>query len=377
MDEQAQIKWRLVKNAHSRHSRLCIMLSTTGLHILHDAGVPDVGDYTTLIFVHGYGYHSGTFIRMIPHARKLGARLILVNRRDYPGAKPYSKEARRLLSPGTTDPDALRTAHSNLQRSSQSSSKKGTYLLPNAGGTPEASSSLGGDMGGLWITAFLAHISSSHHGQTLRQYVKRVIVYDTPSTTFGYPRPENIFDPFMLAMQGDRRFLTLDWFSGYFAHGSTVDTLEYKTPLPQPPTTQSTLSPVEKECLNARAPVSRGGSDQILAFDGYRCGLFREIWESALYLSPSSPSQSGIEIDIDVGRASAASVAEKESQWDDVEVRHVWCDMSFWETPHAALMIQAELADARAHGRRVRDVASVRLRGMNHFNHQRALGCRT
>ena len=176
---------------------------------------------------------------------------------------------------------------------------------------------------------------------------------DTPSTTLGYPRPENVFDAFMLAMQGDWQFLTPDWFSGYFAHGPTVDTLEYKTPLPHPPPTSSTLSPAEKEAQSAHAPITRGGSDQVLGFDGYRSRLFREIWQNALYLGAPSLSEPGRESTTD--------------EWEDVEVRHVWCDMSFWETPHAALMIQAELADARARGRRVRDVRTARLRGMNHF----------
>ena len=338
---------------------------------------------------------------MIPYARKLRTRLVLVNRRDYPGAQPYSEQARRLLSPGTADPDALRSSMSCFMKDRALEFAAFLAGLVQEGGIAPAQRRrnaggivlVGWSMGGLWMTAFLAHISSSPYGQTLRRYVRRIIIYgeplplpsfsprvalvhqavvcaDTPSTTLGYPRPENIFDAFMLAMQGDRRFLTSDWFSGYFAHGRTVDTLEYKTPLLHPPPTQSTLSPAERESLSAREPVSRGGSDQILAFEGYRSGLFREIWESALYLNPRSPPQSGVEVD-GVGRAGAARVAEESahwhSQWEDVEVRHVWCDMSFWETPHAALMIQAELADARAHGRRVRDVASVRLRGMNHF----------
>ena len=63
MDEQAQINMRADNtHAHSCRLRLSIMLYETGLHILHDSGVPlaDGDDYTTLVFVHGYGYHSGT-----------------------------------------------------------------------------------------------------------------------------------------------------------------------------------------------------------------------------------------------------------------------------------------------------------------------------
>ena len=63
MDEQVQINMMADDtHAHSCRLRLPIMPSATGLHILHDSGVPlpDGDDHTTLIFVHGYGYHSGT-----------------------------------------------------------------------------------------------------------------------------------------------------------------------------------------------------------------------------------------------------------------------------------------------------------------------------
>ncbi|PIL33982.1 hypothetical protein GSI_03690 [Ganoderma sinense ZZ0214-1] len=341
------------------------MLSSTGLHILQDSGVPPRVDYTTLVFVHGFGCHSGIFARMIPYARKLGARLILVNRRDYPGATPYSEDARSLLSPGTVDPDTVRSSVSYFMKDRALEFSEFLAELVQEEGIPPAQPRTGAggimlvgwSIGGLWMTAFLAHVASSPHSQTLRQYVRRVIIYDSPSSTFGYPRPENILDPFMLGMQGDKRFATPEWFSGYFAHGRTVDT------------------PAERAYVTARAPIAKGGSDQLLVFHGYHCGLFREIWERVLYLEPHPPSPAAGEAD--VGRArdlepERADDSESDSDrgaWDDVEVRHIWCDMAFWEGPHAALMVQAELADARAHGRRVRDVGSVRLRGMNHFAH--------
>src|ERR1700677_4549537 len=40
---------------------------------------------------------QGFFSRCLPLAGKLGARLVAINRRDYPGSEPFSEEDRSLL----------------------------------------------------------------------------------------------------------------------------------------------------------------------------------------------------------------------------------------------------------------------------------------
>ena len=125
---------------------------------------------------------------MIPYARKLRTRLVLVNRRDYPGAQPYSEQARRLLSPGTADPDALRSSMSCFMKDRALEFAAFLAGLVQEGGIAPAQRRrnaggivlVGWSMGGLWMTAFLAHISSSPYSQTLRRYVRRIVIYGEP-----------------------------------------------------------------------------------------------------------------------------------------------------------------------------------------------------
>ncbi|KAI0761772.1 hypothetical protein BD413DRAFT_616770 [Trametes elegans] len=90
-----------------------------GLHVLSDTGPPDGQDvYTTLVFIHGYVWHGGAFGKLLPLAPHFGCRIIVLNRRDYPGASPYTAEERALLPPvpdrPRTNPDEIRSSREML-----------------------------------------------------------------------------------------------------------------------------------------------------------------------------------------------------------------------------------------------------------------------
>ena len=93
-----------------------------------------------------------------------------------------------------------------------------------------------------------------------------------------------------------------------------------------------------------RPPGSLGGSDQLLVAGGYRVGLFGKLWEAAV-----APSRAG------------------EDRWEDLEIRVLWCDRSIWDSVHAGWWVEAQVARARAEGRAMRNVTTVRFRGANHF----------
>ena len=89
---------------------------------------------------------------------------------------------------------------------------------------------------------------------------------------------------------------------------------------------------------------SLGGSDQLLTFAGHRARMFGKLWEDAVMLSENACKL-----------------------WRDVEVRLVWCDRSVWEVVHAAWWVEAQVAEARAKGRQMKNVTTLRIRGANHF----------
>jgi pimeloyl-ACP methyl ester carboxylesterase len=86
-----------------------------GLAITTDTGAPEgVDNYITLILLHGFSFHSGKsvcssttdmhvnveegiFERLVPLAAQYKCRLVLVNRRGYINADPYTDEDLNLL----------------------------------------------------------------------------------------------------------------------------------------------------------------------------------------------------------------------------------------------------------------------------------------
>ncbi|KAI0035647.1 hypothetical protein K488DRAFT_42771 [Vararia minispora EC-137] len=73
-------------------------LDETHENLYYQDSGPLRGQYLTIFFVHGLGFTSGIFSRMLYFAKRKNVRLVLVNRRDYPGSKPYTDEELVCLS---------------------------------------------------------------------------------------------------------------------------------------------------------------------------------------------------------------------------------------------------------------------------------------
>ncbi|KAF8908096.1 hypothetical protein CPB84DRAFT_1767269 [Gymnopilus junonius] len=70
----------------------------------HDSGLPSSkdDDYYTFVLIHGHTHHSGSFSPMLEQASSLGYRMILPNRRLYPGSTPYTKEEVQAFEPSNS-----------------------------------------------------------------------------------------------------------------------------------------------------------------------------------------------------------------------------------------------------------------------------------
>ncbi|KAI0712946.1 hypothetical protein C8T65DRAFT_646206 [Cerioporus squamosus] len=318
--------------------------STTGLFVCHDTGPPRGSrDYTTLVIVHGHSWHSGVFTPLLPYARQTNTRIILVNRRDYPGTAPYTASELALLplsvSNLTQDPEELEGVKISISFFMKHRGHELLRFLTGVVRDIERNSGgivlVGWSLGVIWMSALLAHATSFQHDDVnLSRYLRRVVLHDAPTFFFGYPRPDRAFNPFLDPGTGiDVADEPHDWLSGYYTHGSTVDTLAFRTPArDRPPTIERMTIAERANCL-------------------YRAGVFRDLWQAALELAA-----------VGDGRLRGNDLR-------DVEVRVMWCDRSVWETTHAAWCVAAELEDAREKGRLVREVHLARVRGGNHFVH--------
>ncbi|KAH9940404.1 uncharacterized protein BXZ73DRAFT_98840 [Epithele typhae] len=348
------------------------MVSPTGLHAAFDSGPPsDSTDYTTIVTIHGYGWHSGIFAHLLPVAHAQNARVIAVNRRDYPGTTPYPASERALLTAvppsDSNEPEPEPYPSGSPEEISETRTKMLEFArlrahellafceeLVRERGLPAARPTenrggivlIGWSLGIVWMNAVLMFLDSFEGSADvdLSKHLRRVIPYDGPSIEFGFPRPPDPYDPFLDpdTFEGSIADL-LDWVSGYWTHGSSIDTLARRTPAEDRPPTARTL-PGD---LVHQPPGAPGGSDQVLVAEGIRVDVFRALWEGALVLP-------------------AAEGARR--RWGALEVRAVWCDRSTWEIVHAAWAVRGLATEPPvAAGRR--RVGTVRIRGANHFAH--------
>ncbi|KAI0325769.1 alpha/beta-hydrolase [Cubamyces sp. BRFM 1775] len=350
------------------------MDSSSGLGILQDSGAPQGStDYTTLVILHGYTWHAGTFSKLIPLGAQHNARVILVNRRDYPGSRPYNADELALLRPSESPssqeaPDSTEVPEASLRlQTFMEDRARELYAflaelvqkerLPladaenNRGGIVVA----GWSFGTAWMTALLTYVSSGtlpSDAFDLSQYVRRVVFFDASYRLFGYPDPavgayQPLFDTTLTPEKMQVFFPK--WLSGYFSHGNTLETLEQKNPLEDPRPTLSTLSVDQIASIVHLPPGDMpDGSDFMLLVASLKSGLFGHLKEGALYL----PSQ---------------DAARNASAWPSAEVRIVRGECSLWEVQHGLWSLEKDIAEAKAKGRPLRHTRIVHVPGANHF----------
>ncbi|KAL1949378.1 hypothetical protein VTO73DRAFT_8259 [Trametes versicolor] len=335
------------------------------LHILADSFIPAGStDYTTVVILHGYAYHSGIFAKLLPLAPAYNARVMLVNRRDYPGSAPFTEAERALLPSQPLDCDDLAAAREKLQTFMKAQARE-LYdfleILVEGGDVPPADRKdntggivvAGWSMGAAWMTAFLAHAPSFYMGGlNLAHYIQRVVFLDPPFRLLGYPNPdEKLYNPLFDTelLPEEREDVFAKWVSGYFEHGDTVETLALKTPLPEPPSTLLTLTAEDVERVLCLPPGAPGGSEALLLHGGIAVRLWKDLREAALALPDNAKG---------VGNGDA---------WREVEVCNVTCEQSVCDCLFARMCLREEVETAKAKGSPTRGVRFVLIKGANHF----------
>ncbi|KAI0668281.1 hypothetical protein C8Q78DRAFT_1049662 [Trametes maxima] len=338
--------------------------NATGLFVAEDSGAPAGStDYTTLVVLHGYSWVIGTFSKLIPFSEKYNTRVILVNRRDYRDARPLSEAERALLPVITHEleslPGAIASATRKIDAYMNARAKEVYDLLAELAideKLPRADFKngkggiivVGWSFAGAWMNSLLAHVSSfSRPDVDLNEYVRRVVVFDSPYHTIGYSDPEGIehrpfFDPKLSPEEQGRAFST--HVSGYYIHGDTPDKLELDTPLANPSPGFLRLAEEDIKRLQFNGPGLPGGSDSVLLDSGLKLGLFAALKQAALYL----PARGG-------------------GAWRDAEVRFVFCERSWWEVRPGLWALTKEVQEAKQKGLPLRNVRIVQIRGENHF----------
>ena len=312
---------------------------------------------------------AGIFTRLLPLAHKHGSRVVLMQRRDYPGAEPLNEEELRLLS---STPPATPQAAANMELYTKQRAQEFNDFLVNfvcAEDIPVEGGLVlvGWSFGAIWITGLLAYAASfSVNDVELCKYIRRVIIYgrlylefaemawtiylfftDAPIMTLGFSPPVDSYNPLSHPSHspGEGVKLFPSWVSGYYRHGESVDELEQRTALTEPRPSILRMSPEDVSNAVYSGPAQPGGSDNIFMESGIHHKMFKSLKERAFYLTDGSPK----------------------SDWDGIELRYIWCEQSVWEMPFTAWTLQAELKEAEKAGKRLRKVTWMRLKKANHF----------
>ncbi|KAH9009529.1 alpha/beta-hydrolase [Lactarius hengduanensis] len=323
-----------------------------GVFAFLDTGPPPIHqkDYATLVMVHGRGGTAGFFVRFLPLAGKLGARVIAINRRDYPGSATFSEEDRALLLSTTHSTPAASEHADHYMKARAGELYDFLTQLVKSEELPINSIILAGwSLGTAFVNSFLAHAPSfDSESWGLSQYIRRVIAYDPPSLAMGYPSPDGYYfplnDPSIPPEKAIKIFPL--WVTGYYTHGDTLETLSLRDALHEPSPTIARMSHEDLASTFHEPPTLLGGSDTVIQNSGVDRGVFSRLREAALFAPQNA-----------------------EIVWPNVEFRYVWCDRSVWLMPWGIWSFGAEIEQARKDGKRIRKHSIVRMRGANHCAH--------
>ncbi|KAI0648546.1 Alpha/Beta hydrolase protein [Trametes meyenii] len=339
--------------------------ATGALRAFLDSGAPESStDYTTVVILHGWGWHGANFKKLIPLAKHSNARVVLLNRRDYPSSDPY------------TPSDLASLAHlASAPRSEESDADAASFQAARAREVfdyledfvrreriPRPQDGKGGivlvgwSIGSTLITALLANVGRFPQSADMKlsEYVRRLVLYDASYICYGYTPPPGWWQPLLDSTipPTERAARFSEWVTGYFAHGdvftSGAPALEFRAPLADPAPLLTRLTADELAESTYEPPQAPTGSENLIAQACIGHGTWGKDKDGALYLRDAVKGADG---------------------WRGVEVRHVWCDRSIWEMPWGAKLLAEELEGARSAGRPVRDITFVRVKGANHFAH--------
>ncbi|THU97254.1 alpha/beta-hydrolase [Dendrothele bispora CBS 962.96] len=186
-----------------------------------DSGAPASQSYATFFIIHGHTFHSGLFKRIIPVAHARNYRMIVVNRREYPGSTPYTEEELKVFAEGPDDNARMKlllSEGSNLALLLDGLIQ--SLSLPQSGGVAVA----GWSLGSLYALLLLASITTLPQAtkERLGSFVKSGILWDPPIHPLGIPYDQStcyvpLWDPELSPQERAMEFGK--WVTYYFVHG--------------------------------------------------------------------------------------------------------------------------------------------------------------
>lgn len=193
---------------------------STGVQFFYtDSGAVDGGEYTTVVIIHGYSFHSGTFQRLNPLAQPNSLRIISVNRRCYPGSSALSADELSTIAEGTDDARAGLLEQQGCDLALFVDGLIDELSIPKNGGI----ALVGWSLGTIFLLSLIASVETlpTATQERLSGYVRTVVLLQPPSLSLGLPMPPGHLtshtDPDIAEARGPA---FAKWVSSYFVHGN-------------------------------------------------------------------------------------------------------------------------------------------------------------
>ncbi|KAL5492300.1 hypothetical protein ACEPAI_3747 [Sanghuangporus weigelae] len=317
-----------------------------------DTGSPSnaEGIYTTLMVVHGTGFHSQIFRRLPPFALQHNIRLVFINRRDYPGSSPY------------TEGDLKRISADNAEMNNEFAKARASEFAQfiktfiEKENIPKASSDwkrggivlMAWSSGNAYTLPLLSYADSIPEDTRLfiEPYIRSLILFDMPRWIAGALQlPDPLRDLSLSEEERVQRFNI--WVSSYYSHKSltsrNIVDLEHVAD-DDPTIRKSTFEALTLEEIKetAFAPPSTGSE---LAFRNGDPVIYAERMRRALFDD------------------------ELAKYWPRVGIDVVWGENSIWVVVDAAWELQK--AHEKADNEKIvgRPLRFFMIPGANHFPH--------
>ncbi|KAL5513084.1 hypothetical protein ACEPAH_3482 [Sanghuangporus vaninii] len=317
-----------------------------------DTGVPPdaVALYTTLIIVHGTGFHGQIFRRLIPLAPKRNVRLVLVNRRDYPGSSPYTEEDLRKVR--TDDPET----HNDFAKARASEFARFIKTFIEKENIPKASSDwkrggvvlMAWSSGNGYTLPLLAYIDMipEETRQFIEPYFRSHIVFNAPRWVLGAPAPDVLKDASL--SEEERVGAFNEWVSAYYTHKSVTSRnfsdLQLAQPNGEEPLRKSTIASMTPEEIQEMTHMSA-------------------VFKSEVAGRAAPPA-------IHAERIRRALFDDELAKyWPRTSVNVVWCENSTWVVVDTMWEFQKAREKADEKGIVGRPLRIIMMPGANHFPH--------
>ncbi|KLO13269.1 hypothetical protein SCHPADRAFT_874309 [Schizopora paradoxa] len=316
---------------------------------------PGTNAYTTLIVVHGTGFHKGIFKRLLPLAHGQGIRLVLINRRDYYGSTPFTNAELELIQ--STDP----IKHNQFFGDRATELAEFVVAFAEREHLPKVDET--GTIGGVAVMAWssgnvfaqpLLSFADSIPLPTkikLEEYFRLFIILDVPLWVLGDRDPSpttltgKLRDPSIPVKERLRSFNY--WVSAYYDHPSTTSCRREDLIIwPEDDGTRST------------------------AFSNMTASELEELTDySALPRSEVSGQQICPEVFEEWTRKAIFDDTMAREFFPNVHVAAIWAEKSHWSCVGAGWKYKQLLDEYRERSVTGRHLSIIKIPGANHFPH--------